>query len=245
MNKRFVSCVAIILASVMLLTGCSSSKKIRSLCDAIEKGDNAEAIRIAEGIRDLNAESDMFPRLTELLEGPVTTPLLRACETGNGEMIIWLLEHGAKTDYAPGRNLYPLEGFCDTGAGINRDALQKLLDCGADPEQYKRRPPLFRLAQTLYHRHDETYPVGVEMVVTVLDSGAKWQDPTDGYTILHYGATQRDGSLLRVLLERKEAEEFMNVENKQGQTPLDVAIQNGCAECEQLLRAAGAGTGAQ
>ena len=232
--------LAVILAAAVPMEGKAMGNKIAKLCEAIEKGDNEEAIRLAEGIRDLNAQSSSIPWLAGLFEEEVTTPLVKACETGNAVMIPWLLEHGARTDYAPGNILYPLESFCDSGTGAGKEALQKLLDSGADPEQYKQRPPLFRLAQTLRHRSDETYPAGVDMVLTVLDSGAKWQDPTDGFTILHYGAMQRNGDFLKALLERKEAAGFLNTKNDEGQTPLDLAEQNGNAECAQILKEAGA-----
>ena len=235
--------LAVLLAAAVPMEGKAMGNKIAKLCEAIERGDNDEAIRLAEGIRDLNAQSSSVPWLVELFEGEVTTPLVKACETGNAVMIPWLLEHGARTDYAPGNTIYPLESFCDTGSGAGKEALQKLLDYGADPEQYKRRPPLFRLAQTLLHRSDETYPTGVDMVLTVLDSGAKWQDPTDGFTILHYGAMQRNGDFLKTLLERKEAAGFLNTKNDEGKTPLDMAEQNGNAECVQILKEAGAVAG--
>ena len=238
-RKRKLAALALVcVTAAALITGCAGKEGIADLCGAIEAGRNEEAVKIAEEVGNLNSTSGSV--FWELFEAEVTTPLVRACETGNREMIIWLLEHGARTDYAPGRILYPLEGFCDTGSGAGKEALQKLLECGADPEQYKQRPPLFRLAQTLNHRSDETYQDGVDMVLMVLDSGARWQDPTDGSTILHYAATQRNGEFLKALLERKEAADFLNTKNHKGQTPLDLAEQMENSECVKILTAAGA-----
>ena len=235
-RTRFILTLAAVAAAV-LMTGCTGKERVADLCGAIEAGQNEKAVKIAEEVGNLNSTSGSV--FWELFEAEVTTPLVKACETGNHEMIVWLLEHGARTDYAPGRILYPLEGFCDTGSGAGKEALQKLLDCGADPEQYKQRPPLFRLAQTLYHRRDDTYRAGVDMVFMVLDSGARWQDPTDGSTILHYAAMQRNGDFLKALLERKGASDFLNTENHKGQTPLDLAEQMENSECINILTAAG------
>ena len=232
--------LAVMLAAAVPMEGRAMGNKVARLCEAIEKGDNEEAIRLAEGIRDLNAQSSSVPWLVGLLEGEVTTPLVKACETGNAVMIPWLLEHGARTDYAPGKILYPLEAFCESGSGAGTDALEKLLTYEADSERFKYRPPLFRLAQTLRHRSEETMQTGIDMVLMLLDSGASWQDPTDNYTILHYGALQADGSVLKTLLERKEAAAFLNAKNNEGQTPLDLAEQSGNAEGAQILRADGA-----
>ena len=239
--------LTVILAAAVPMEGKAMGNKIARLCEAIEKGDNEEAIRIAEGIRDLNAQSSSFPWLVGLLEGEVTTPLVKACEKGNAVMIPWLLEHGARVDYAPGDILYPLEIFCDSGSGAGKDVLQKLLDYGADPEKYKKRPPVFRLAQTLRHRKTDTMQAGVDMVLMLLDSGAAWQDPADGLTLIHYGALQTNGDFLGILLGRKEAAAFLNTENNKGQTPLDLAEQNGNAECVKILLEAGAkrGSGTQ
>ena len=91
--------LAVLLAAAVPMEGKAMGNKIAKLCEAIERGDNDEAIRLAEGIRDLNAQSSSIPWLVGLFEGEVTTPLVKACETGNAVMIPWLLEHGARTDY--------------------------------------------------------------------------------------------------------------------------------------------------
>ena len=228
----------LVMAMAMSTEVPAMGNKIARLCEAIKEGNNEEAIKLAEGIRDLNAQSSDIPWLTGFFEAEVTTPLVKACETGNEEMISWLLEHGAATDYAPGDILYPLETFCENGTGAGTEALRQLLEYGADPDQYKKRPPLFRLAQTLRHRSEETYPAGVDMVMMLLEAGARWQDPTDGFTILHYAAMQRDGKFLEALLEMEAAAGFLNTENDEGLTPLDLAEKNENGECLQLLREA-------
>ena len=73
-----------LLAAAVLMDGCSGGR-VSDLCEAIKEGDNEEAVKIAEEVKDLNAESSAFPRLAEKLEAEVTTPLVKACETGNAE----------------------------------------------------------------------------------------------------------------------------------------------------------------
>lgn len=238
MGKRFLAGI-IFLGIVIfgLFSGVKTASGIKKLCSAIEAGDNEEAIRLAGKIRELNAQSSCIPRLARLFEGEVTTPLVKACETGNAEMIICLLEHGARPDYAPGDITYPLEAFCYNGSGAGPDALCRLLDNGADPEQYKYRPPLFLLAETLRHRSDRTYPAGVDMVLLLLEKGAGWQDPSDGLNILHYAAMQRNGELLKALLKKEEAAKYLNMKSSTGETPLDFAKTE---ECADILLDAGA-----
>lgn len=206
------------------------------LCEAIAEKNNKEAILIAEKTSDLNRPSTIVPQLTTLVEGEVTTPLVKACETGNAEMILWLLDHGARTDYAPVEMLYPLEAFCDHGSRAGIDALKALLDHGADPELYKNRPPVFRLAQTLRHGDWQTWPERVDMILLLLDNGAAWQDPTDGYTLLHYAAMQENAAFLKALLERNESVQYLDRKNDEGKTPLDIAVENQNTECASLLQ---------
>ena len=232
--------VAIILVAAIPVRIVTAANKIAHLCQLIENGENEAAIEAAKGIRDLNAPSTIFPRFVSFIEGKVTTPLVQACETGNAEMIVWLLEHGAKVDYAPGAIEYPLEIFCDNGTGAGTDALEKLLEYGADPELYRYRPPLFRLMQTLRHRSDETYDTGVEMTLLLLDKGAKWRDPKDGFTVFHFAAMQRNTDFLKALLERDQAADYINMKDDEGQTPLDIAEKFGNTECARILQEAGA-----
>lgn len=243
LKTSIIRIAAISITAAAVLTGCGFSKnKAADLCEAIKEGNNEEAIRIAETLGDLNTTSTPAPRVVGFLEGEVSTPLVKACETGNGEMISWLLEHGAKTDYAPDPVLYPLESFCNTGSGAGKEILQKLLDYKADPNKYKLRPPIFMLANTLQHRADSTYEEGVEMVLLLIDSGAEWTDLNDGYTIIHYAAMQRDGRLLAELLKKERGMQLLDAENDKGQTPLDIAEQTHSTECAQILLEAGQST---
>lgn len=210
------------------------------LCEAIAEGNNKEAILIAEKTSDLNRPSTIIPHLTTLVEGEVTTPLVKACETGNAEMIIWLLDHGARTDYAPVEMLYPLEAFCDSGSGAGIAALKALLDHNADPQKYKYRPPLFCLAQTLRRRTETSLQDGIDMILLLLDRGAAWQDPTDGFTVIHYAAMQRDSQFMQLLLIRADADKYLNTPNDNGLTPLELATQYENIETCRILRMAGA-----
>lgn len=238
--RKHILLFIIAIFGVMIFTGCSlADNKTAMLCEAIEDGNNEEAIRIAEGMRNLNTQSSRTPRITELLEGEVTTPLVKACETGNAQMILWLLEHGARPDYAPGGICYPLEAFCESGSGAGTEALTNLFAYGADPKQYKYTPALFRLVRTLEHRSAETYQTGVDMVMVFIDNGAPWQNPEDGYTILHYAAMQKDGSFIRMLLEKEEAHEYVNAQNENGETPMDVAVQSRSVDTVWALQEAG------
>ena len=238
MKKKILLLFTVLLMAAAGLTACDSSGRISQLCDAIEAGDNEEAKQIASGIRNLNAESEPLPRLAELCEGTVWTPLNAACWYGNGEMVVWLLEHGADANYAPGRQEYPLEMFCDAGCSAGPEALDSLLEHGADPKLYKYRAIPYLPAQFLEHRSDEKYPEGVSMILKMINAGASWTDSAMGDTILHFAAVQRDGSLLRPLLEKAEAAEYLYMENNKGELPIDWAEIRGSDECVQLLKEA-------
>lgn len=221
--------------ALALFSGCSSDKA-EELCEAIETGDNQKAVQIAEKMGSLDVQSTAMPGLVSSFEGEVTTPLVKACETGNKEMIIWLLDHGASTDYAPGNILYPLEAFCESGSGAGVEAMQKLLDCGADPEEYKGIQPVFRLAGTLEHRDEKTVQDGIDMVIMLLRNGAEWTNKIDGKTLLHYAAWQKDGTFMKSLLAMEEAKSFVNAKDYTGKTPKDIAEERGNQECVALLQ---------
>ena len=238
--KKKVIFIVLILVIVLFIIRENKVAKIRELCDLIDKGNNTEAIELASKIKNLNTPTEQFVRLTEAAEGIVTTPLTKACETGNSEMIIYLLEHGADTEYAPGYIIYPLESFCDTGTGAGEDALNALLNHGADPNKYKRISPVFRVAGTLEHRAESTYETGVRMVLILLENGAYWQNPIDGNTILHYAAFQKNATLMKELLKLDESKKWLNVKNDKGETPLDFTMENNNIEAMQLLKDAGA-----
>lgn len=229
MIKRLLYAVlALVFAIIVVavpLKKISDTEKIADLCENIERNNNTEAIAVAKTIKNLNRQSSIFPKLALFLEAEVTTPLVKACETGNGEMIIWLLDHGAKTDYAPNGILYPLEAFCDNGGGAGDKALRALLKHGADPETYTDRPPVFRLAQTLRNRKEQSRREGIEMIMTLVNAGASWKDPTDGYTLLHYAAMQENAGLMIALLQKEEANKYLDMPNDIGQTPLDIATE--------------------
>ena len=56
--RKHVLLIIVAIFGVMIFAGCSmADNKTAMLCEAIENGNNEEAIRIAEGMRNLNAQS--------------------------------------------------------------------------------------------------------------------------------------------------------------------------------------------
>ena len=239
MKKKIFVIVIVLLLVFCLVLSLINGNRANQLCINIKEERNQEAIAIAGKMNNLNVPSTPIVWLTELVEGTVTTPLTVACETGNSEMISYLLEHGADVNYAPGNVSYPLEAFCSSGTGAGIDTLELLLNNKANPDEYKQIPPLFRVAETLQHRQENTYETGVKMVLLLLENGAKWQNPIDGYTILHYAAFQDNAILMTELLKKNESERWLNTKNNQGETPLDIATRKKNMECVDLLRKAG------
>lgn len=236
-----VLCILAVMCAMMSLfpvRGFAMGDRTKELCDLIKAGDNEKAIEYLQQMKDPDVHTGGLLLFATLFEAEVTTPLNAACESANAQMITYLLENGASADYAPGRMAYPLETFCSGGTDAGTDTLKELLDHGADPNVYRYRPALFRIAETLRHRSEETFGTGVDMVLLLLENGADWQNPGDGYTILHFAVLQRDTLLLEKLLEMEESANWLTAENDAGETPLSLARAEGQEECAQLLEAA-------
>ena len=143
MKKKIFIIVILLILVFCLVFSFICRNNANQLCNDIKERKNQESIMLASKMNNLNIPSTRFVWLTELAGGTVTTPLTIACETGNSEMISYLLEHGADVKYAPGNVSYPLEAFCSSGTGAGIDALEMLLNHKANPEEYKFIPPLF------------------------------------------------------------------------------------------------------
>jgi len=74
------------------------------------------------------------------------------------------------------------------------------------------------------------------VVKILLDKGAKAVVDTQGNTALHFAAGYGRTQILELLLGRMKN---VSPQNEQGRTPLNVAEQNGQAQCVQMLRAKG------
>jgi len=232
----YFSIIIVLLLGGLLIVKINMVKNVRNLCNYIKDNNTKEALKLASKIKNFNKTSSAFPKLVEMLEGEVTTPLIEASRKGNKKMIKYLLEHGADMNYAPNGMEYPLEAFTNTGLSGGVDTLKLMLKYTDKPDAYKYISPLFRVALTLEHVSSDNYEKNVEMILLFIDAGANWQNSIDGDTILHYAARQDNSILLKELLNRDESKKWLNVKNDNGETPLSVAIDKNYVENANLLK---------
>ena len=178
------------------------------------------------GFRDL-AEHLIaeHPKHVNAKGGLRETPIHVAASAGHAGILSLLLEHGAKVDMRDesGRTpLYLASEFGQLKAG------QVLLDRGADikarsPKSDYCWTPLFR---AVLNRHFEYSRM-------LLKRGAVIDAPDcDSETVLHMAVRWGDTQAVQFLLEHGAD---VNVRNKDGQTPVQIALKSGYQDIVELM----------
>lgn len=214
--------IAIIAASILLFIG-YQEEYIEAACVAIENKDNQTAHSYIDKIWDV----DMTGKRKQ-------TMLMVACESGNSEMIISLVSHGANVNKTINGYLSPLELFCKNGYMAGPDVLLSLLKSGAKQSAYVEKPAVYHLADSFYWMTAEEKKIATEETILLLQYGAPLG--CAGTSILHLAAKGDMADLFYTIVHTTEGLNLLNMSDENGNTPLDIAIANGAVEVQQVMR---------
>ena len=177
-----------------------------------------------------------LPRVRKLLHKGISpnfyhsgyTPLVSACQKSSANIIRLLIDHGAKVDASDRYGNYPLSESCKKGAFAIVKLLHPHIRDINRSNNWATTPLIFA-----------AYGGDPSTVAYLLEHGA---DPRKSdyinNTALHFAAKHPE--LLRPILEKCSAREFVNQQNNAGFTALQQAIALGQPEAAILLLKTGA-----
>ncbi|KAK2147854.1 hypothetical protein LSH36_534g01002 [Paralvinella palmiformis] len=161
------------------------------------------------------------------------TPLHLACEQGNVESVILLLENGADANLHDHMDTYPLFTAVKSN---NMEIARQLIGHGARPnvQIYCGTSPLHQAASEGFS----------DVVLLLLDSGAKLDireeyDITPIFSAAQYGQVDCLGILLEKAKQTGESD-LVDSPADDGATPLYLASQEGHTDCVKMLLEYGA-----
>lgn len=221
----YILLVALPIIAILTVFGYFASQKslATQATDAIRAGNIEEAKSFAIQLDDLQTQDKNRE-----------TVLMVACETGCSEIIEWALAHDADPNYAPVGATPPLELYCSFGFRGGVKTLVRLIRAGADVKNYQFTPPIFCLAERLLYLTPEERNLVFEEMLVLYNSGDKIR--YNDTTLFHYAAQYDNEELAMALLQTAEGAKQLGELNKDGKTPYDLALANGSAKIQRLVR---------
>ena len=219
-----ILCVLPVLA-LLTIIGYSHSQKVvlQNANEAIKVGNIEEAKNWALQLDDM-----------ERIDKNNETLLMVACQYGSAEMIEWAIAHEADPNYAPHGATTPLELYCSFGFRAGPKTLTRLLKAGADVKKYEFTPPIFCLAEKLLWMTPDERKIAFDEMLVLYNNGDKMRH--NGTTLFHYAAQYDNVELAEALLITVAGAKQLGEKDSNGKTPYDLALANGSADVQRLLR---------
>jgi ankyrin repeat protein len=162
------------------------------------------------------------------------TMLMTACDVGNSEMIIYLLNSGADANKTMPGHPTPLELFCQNGYNAGKRTLEILIRNGAKQKEYTIKPALFHLADNFYWMNDEQKKEATEEAILLLQNGAPLE--YDGTSLLHIAAKSDMSDLFYTIVHTSQGLQLLTKQDTDGMTPWQVAVKNGSIDVQRVIR---------
>jgi ankyrin repeat protein len=214
--------IAMICAIILLFVSYQTSI-IDDACAAIRSGDVEQAKIHAEKALDINA-----------IGSDDSTMLMTACQSGNYDMIRYLLSKGADVNHSPKGSLTPIELFCIYGYESGEASLQLLLDANVKQHNYTIKPAVFYLAENFYWMTDEQKKIATEEAILMLQYGAPLSH--ENTSILHLAAKSDMEDLFYTVVHTTEGLSLLRIKDYDGNTPWDVAVKSGAIKVQRVIR---------
>lgn len=239
MGRKIIT--IIISLFVFLLIGCSQNNENTKINALIVSGENEEAIQMINNGYDINqAQNSVAASIlsqNEINEGSL---LYTACKAKNYEMVKYLLMNGADPNYAGYIQEYPFEIFL-SNSYVDEDAFNLFIEKGADLEKHMVKPPIIALMSHYPRVNVDKQEIIEREVKTLISHGVSWRNETldeqyGGYSILHFVAATNRTDFMCELLSYDEAAQYIDSRTNTGETPYDIAKQNGQSEMCAVLK---------
>ncbi len=226
--------LSLILISIILSTLSAISVKkycdINRLCTLINANKTTEAKTMIGKIKNVNSFTAplWLRKIYNMFEYDIDTPLIKACEKGDVEIVSALLDKGADPNLSLEGGWAPLEVVYIRNSE-NRIAIAKmLLNNGAQVDLYRSHgSALFIEAEKCIYKttfSEDEQNLLTESIFLLLENGASPINEK-GDTIIHYLAYGGQTKLIELLAS--DYGYLFEKENLNGETPLDWAKQSG------------------
>jgi ankyrin repeat protein len=212
-----------IICSVCILFICDQESAIDAACMAIENHNNDIAKTQIDKVVNVN-----------LVGTNNKTMLMVACESGNSDMIEYLIYRGADVNKTSPGYLSPLELFCDSGYEAGESALLVLLDAGIEQSAYVEKPAVFHLADNLLSMTEEQRELASKEIMLLLQYGSAFQ--YDQTSILHSLAKSNMADLFYDVVHTKTGLELMTMKDENGKTPWHISVEYGSIDVQRVIR---------
>ena len=206
----------------------------QKLIAAIED-ENVEKVRelLEKGV-DPN-KTDVIPSYFWIfLESAARRPLTVACETGNLEIVRLLIEHGATAEYDE-LTTDPLPRALINYHPDDMEIIKLLLENGATLEKRHGITPVVEAARMYPYQngvYDEETAKGITEIVKMLLGDQSVNTLYGSETLLFEAARAENVYLVEYLLSQGCDK---NIQNYDGKTALDYAVERGYVEIVDLL----------
>ena len=223
-NKLLCFTIITAIYCMMIITFISLQEKhIDKACQLIKEHDNKNA----------KIEIDKIFFIDELGQNKETV-LMSACESGNTQIIQYLLNKGASPNKTIDGNLSPLEIYCKFGYKGGLKPLQELLDHGAQQSLFSSKPAIFHLGENFKEMDEEEKKFATEMSIYLLTNGAPLTYKKE--TVLHLAAKGNMSELFDQIVHTREGLQLLNSENNDKLTPWQTAVNSGSIGVQRVIR---------
>ena len=236
-----VSVTGCIVAVLLCLNWFVSYVQTDRLCQLIKEEQTEDALKLVSRMHNVNRYTapEIFNRIFIIFQVDMTSPLVRACEYENSEVVSALLEKGADPNMYLDGDWTPIEATCKYVSQKRYDIAEELISYGADVDLYASGwSALHSVSNYFYYDLDkDSHELIDEFVILLLENGAS---PifTNGYTLTHSVSCSGDISLLKTIIEKYNCP--LDDKNHNGESPLLMAIKADFSEAVEYLLEKGA-----
>ena len=223
-TEFYVALIIALICSVALFFIADHEEKVDLACQAIINNQNSVAKTYVDNLWNIDGAGTTH-----------YTVLMAACESGNTEMIRYIIDRGADPNHSPNGMYTPLELYCQSGYLGGHEILDAMFAAGLKQSIYTVKPAIFILAENFFWLKDNNKSIATEIAIRLLQKGAPMG--FQNTTLLHAAAKGDMDDLFYTIVHTHEGLSMLNAQDENGDTPWSVAVKNGSTGVQKVIRA--------